>query len=339
MKIGIISDIHGNLPALKVILGELSRRRVSEVICAGDIVGYYPFVNEVIEELRRLGVLAIIGNHDHAVIQGVGIEESYSANIGVQYARKVISPDNYKYLLSLDSFREVRIGSVDITIFHGTPSDHLNGRVQAVTDLDSTRVRTRFAVGGHTHIPAVIRREGMLFVNPGACGQPRDFDVRASCAILDLDSMAVEFPRELYDIDAVYEKMAELGFDPRVAWSLYAGEWIGASKLNPASGLTLATELERSYHCWKYRYCYHVKNRETSARYNCYIQDGQPRLVSAPRYINGGTSIGLGREQIKVKMNAVASFKVLDGDLTLQSEHFNEVEDLRNSLGGDDGTP
>ena len=68
MKVGVVSDIHANAPALRVVLNDLADRNVDQVLCAGDVVGYYPFPNEVISLLQEHNIRSIVGNHDVAVL-------------------------------------------------------------------------------------------------------------------------------------------------------------------------------------------------------------------------------------------------------------------------------
>lgn len=326
MKIGVISDIHGNFPALTVALRALSSRRVSEVFCAGDLVGYYPFVNEVISELRRIGAVAVLGNHDQAVVSGIPIPESISATATAIHARKTIDSGNLKYLASLPTERRMKIEDKEIHVFHGTPASPVHGRVRSRADVEPALMRAAVAIGGHTHIPAVIPAGGALYVNPGSCGQPRDFDIRASCAVVDLETMTVEVVRELYDIDAVFQEMEALGFNSRIAWSLYAGEWVGSSILDPVSGMTWASGLAGEFDRREYRFCAHLRNRRSSGRYTCYIRDGRACLVTAPRYIEGallrdGDSYGY-----KSRGGAVAACRVIEGAPRLTPVHFSEAD-------------
>ena len=90
MKIAIISDIHGNIHGLKTVLSDLPK--VDKIICAGDITGYYPFINEVIDELKKNNVLSVRGNHDQYLIQGSAPQNvSPTVKASVDFTKKIIS--------------------------------------------------------------------------------------------------------------------------------------------------------------------------------------------------------------------------------------------------------
>jgi predicted phosphodiesterase len=67
MRIAIVSDIHGNLPALEAVLTDVARQEVDAVYCLGDLVGYAPFPNEVTDRIRREAFPTIMGNYDDGV--------------------------------------------------------------------------------------------------------------------------------------------------------------------------------------------------------------------------------------------------------------------------------
>src|SRR5262245_48079978 len=67
MRIGIFSDIHGNLPALTAVLADIAQQQVDRVYCLGDLVGYAPFPNEVVARIHDAGIPTIMGNYDDGV--------------------------------------------------------------------------------------------------------------------------------------------------------------------------------------------------------------------------------------------------------------------------------
>jgi len=99
--IGIISDIHGNLPALQAVLAALTTLGADRLICAGDVAGYYPFINECCQRLREAKALVVQGNHDFYLATGTPCPRSRSANDCLAYQARVITPENRAWLGSL----------------------------------------------------------------------------------------------------------------------------------------------------------------------------------------------------------------------------------------------
>ena len=89
--IAIISDVHGNYEALKVVLSEIDRLSIDEVYCLGDVVGYYSQVNECCDELKKRKVKCVMGNHDWYMASGTKCERSKSVNDCLDYLRKIKS--------------------------------------------------------------------------------------------------------------------------------------------------------------------------------------------------------------------------------------------------------
>ena len=92
MKIAFISDIHGNFEALKAVLEEIDRMGITQIYCAGDVVGYYAQINECCEELRKREIPCVMGNHDWYVAGGGFCPRSRSVNDCLAYQRTIIEP-------------------------------------------------------------------------------------------------------------------------------------------------------------------------------------------------------------------------------------------------------
>lgn len=229
MKYGIISDIHGNLEALKVVLEEL--KEVDKIICLGDIVGYGPLPNECIDEIRKLsGANIVVGNHDLASIGWKDISwfNEY-AQRAIIWTMDVLTDENKKYLASLPEIIEEK----DFVMVHGSLNDYtdeyITGVKKAGKNFKLLKERNLLLVG-HTHSPRLflkkehqpiysirlmdkdiikISNEAKFIVNVGAVGQPRDKDPRASFGIYDTggihDTVAQEIKicRVPYDIKKI----------------------------------------------------------------------------------------------------------------------------------------
>ena len=204
MKIGIISDIHGNYEALKVVLAELDRMSVSEVICLGDVVGYYAQVNECCDELRARAIPCVMGNHDWYMAGGGFCPRSKSVNDCLVYLRKVITDENVEWLRSFPVQRRFD----GLHVVHGGWADPLDEYLKWTESYFDNIPGHRF-VSGHTHVPMIRTSGGKTYCNPGSVGQPRDNDPRAAFATYDGE---FELHRAAYDPQPVFDLMKAAGF-------------------------------------------------------------------------------------------------------------------------------
>ncbi|MCJ7633960.1 metallophosphatase family protein, partial [Candidatus Bathyarchaeota archaeon] len=97
MNIGLIADVHGNVYGLNACVRDLFKRRVELILCAGDVVGYYPFVNEAISLLMKWNVITILGNHDVYLLQAKNINKTLYKEYAIDWADQVITPENRSY--------------------------------------------------------------------------------------------------------------------------------------------------------------------------------------------------------------------------------------------------
>ncbi len=240
MRYLILSDIHANVTALDAAL-EAVKGRWDKVLCLGDVVGYGPDPNEVIDRIRQLDALAIRGNHDKA---GSGIANAddfnpVARNVAL-WTREQLRPENQKWLEELPT-GPVSVGG--FSLVHGAfrdedeyvfaPAQALEGLLDApspITFFGHTHLQGGFTLRdnkvGVLHLkPAantltsnlVIEPGTTYLLNPGSVGQPRDGDARAGFAIADIENNSVEFWRVPYDIEAVQARMTAAGLpDPLV---------------------------------------------------------------------------------------------------------------------------
>lgn len=229
MRIAIISDIHSNLEALNSVLS--SFRSYDRLYCLGDIVGYGAQPNEVIEVLRGLKPdLVIAGNHDYAVLTGDVTGFVGHAARAALWTRRVIEPENLKFLSRLPLTESHPAGGTSITAFHGSPREPLEEYVFPGVPEVALRGLLDMAEGeilllGHTHLPMFYRWGKRAILNPGSVGQPRDGDPRASYAILETEDDKIEYQhiRVKYDIDSAASKIREQQLPVFLADRLYRG--------------------------------------------------------------------------------------------------------------------
>lgn len=217
----LVSDLHSNAAALKAVFARLRRKRIDEIICLGDFVGYGAEPNQVLDAMRnaRARKVYIRGNHDRVA---AGFDEgdsfNHAAREAVFWTRRHLSGPNRRFL------QKLTVGPLrhhDAVLCHGSPYDEDEyvfteyHAAQILTSLDAQLV-----LFGHTHLPAIfsideskqvagtlVRGEGTFrldssrryLINPGSVGQPRDRNPDASCALLDTARMTVQFFRVPYD--------------------------------------------------------------------------------------------------------------------------------------------
>jgi len=212
MKLGIISDIHGNNFALKAILEKTPN--VDLFIFLGDISGYYSFTEECVELLKKINIVAVKGNHDQilidCLINNKKPDLSYSIRYGSALLRSFLSASHYTidFLLSLPDFQEFMLDGNIFKCFHGAPWNPLTGRVypnfkewNRFMDVNADVILL-----GHTHYPFIKKlNNNKLIINPGSVGQPRDIGNMSSYIILDTLSLDVKLYRTSFDIQILID--------------------------------------------------------------------------------------------------------------------------------------
>lgn len=242
MKTLVCSDIHANLKALDAVL--LAAGEVDRVWCLGDIIGYGPDPNGVIERLAGLSNLTCLaGNHDLAALSVINLEnfnnESRSA---IEWQRSILSPESISFLTTLKSKSDQ---FTNISLAHGSPLDPIWGYVHSenAADMILHTVMAELVMVGHTHMQSFFRQprakdrvdyrmttagevidlDGRFILNPGSVGQPRDHDTRAAFAIYDDGDATFTMRRAAYDIKAVADQIFEFGLPAKNAERLFVG--------------------------------------------------------------------------------------------------------------------
>lgn len=214
MKIGIISDIHGNSHGLEKILSSLSD--CDKILCAGDLTGYYPFVNEVIDLLKKSNVICVLGNHDQYLLNGSAPKTSNNkVKTSVEFMKKVVSSESLSYITDLPLDLKLQIKGKKVLICHASPWDYLEGRIYPdYQNFDEFRkLPFDVIILGQTHHPMIKKVGKKIIVNPGSCGQPRDYNL-LSYAIWDTDSDSFEIKRVPWDIEKFKKEALLLGTSP-----------------------------------------------------------------------------------------------------------------------------
>jgi len=213
MLIGLISDLHANLPALEAVLADMPP--VDRLICTGDIVGYYADPNAVCERLRKLDVLTIRGNHDAYVIGALEPSAERRTAYRTDWTRDQLAQDNMDWLQALPTQAHLQADQYLLILRHANPWDEETYLYPDSPRLQEISLATNeIMVVGHTHHPMRHAAGGGLIVNPGSVGQPRDWNPQAAYAIFDSVSNAIDFRRVSYDVAKLQQHLRDLGWDP-----------------------------------------------------------------------------------------------------------------------------
>ncbi|MGO8677116.1 MAG: metallophosphoesterase family protein [Limisphaerales bacterium] len=228
MKILLVSDIHGNWPALQAVLA--AEPGADQVLCLGDLVDYGPEPAECVAwAMRSLTPDWLVqGNHDRAAALDESSRSSaaYEALAAATQAlsRQVLTPEMKQFLAGLQPLQRFQLDSAICVACHAVPSDPLylylpeNGPVTVwESELNSVKFPD-FLFVGHTHQPMKTRFRRTLVVNPGSVGQPRDGDPRAAYAIWDDGEVTLR--RAAYDVEKTVAAYQGLGLEPRIADTL-----------------------------------------------------------------------------------------------------------------------
>lgn len=237
MRIAIISDIHGNLEALKATLKFLSNEKITRIFCLGDIVGYGPFPNECIELIRKHCEVCLLGNHDAAVIGTTDIYYfNQYAKEAILWTQRIVTEYNKDYLKSLPFQHRVD----NALLVHSTPVqpeewNYIQSEFEARLYLD--KIEDSIVFIGHSHIPVVfsyseggfyketvlLDDEDRYIINVGSVGQPRDGDSRACFVVFDTENRQLQYIRLNYDIQKTYQAIIENNLPPFLAMRLLSG--------------------------------------------------------------------------------------------------------------------
>ncbi|MEO6350160.1 MAG: metallophosphoesterase family protein [Candidatus Limnocylindrales bacterium] len=240
MRIAVLSDVHGNLPALEAVLEAL--KPYDAVWQLGDVVGYGPQPDEVVARLTAENASGVRGNHDSAAIGELETSSfNDDARAAVEWTAAHINAETKGWLAALP----LRSVEAPFTLVHGSPRDPTWEYVYnaSIARANLAEFDTQHCLVGHTHIPLVFRErksgsvetaiaredsamtldDSRLIVNPGSVGQPRDGDRRASGMIIDTDERSLEWRRVEYPIAKVQKLMKQLRLPPRLVTRLEHG--------------------------------------------------------------------------------------------------------------------
>lgn len=249
MRLALLGDVHGNLPALDAVLAAIAHVPHDARLCLGDTVGYNAQPSACLARLRAEGFAFVMGNHDHDV--GHGVRRSGTNALARRLMEWTERQLNEAERAFLREQRHTLVSPHGFTAVHGCFLEEAARLVGYVTP-GSLRANLRALINntawpkvgfcGHTHVPVFGYMENdvceerelavgaavswpvgaqAVLLNPGSVGQPRDGDPRSAFAVVDLGERTAELFRVHYDIDAAVRAIEEAGLPHEVGTRLY----------------------------------------------------------------------------------------------------------------------
>jgi putative phosphoesterase len=236
-RVAVITDIHGNLAALEAVLAWIDAEGIERTYCGGDLVGYGAFPNEVCAVIEARAIPTIYGNYDYAIARdledcGCAYITEHDRELGQQSVAWTLE---HTEQASKDFMRELpfdlhfAVGAIPVHLVHGSPrkvNEYLfEDKPASLYERLAAAEQDRALVFGHTHKPWVREHGGVLFVNCGSVGKPKDGDPRAGFALLQESDggLTVTIERVEYDAEQAARDVAAAGLPGEYADKLLAG--------------------------------------------------------------------------------------------------------------------
>ncbi|HZI90990.1 MAG TPA: metallophosphoesterase family protein [Thermoleophilaceae bacterium] len=233
-RVAVVTDIHGNAVALAAALERIESLGIEQTYCGGDLVGYGPRPDEVCREIEERRIPTIYGNYDYAIGRdledcGCAYVTQHDRELGQQSVEWTLAHTDERskaFMRALPFDLRFELGGKRVRLVHGSPR-----KVNEYLFEDKpARTFERIAAGadcdvlvfGHTHKPWVAEYGGVLFVNCGSVGKPKDGDPRAAFAVLEAASTGTEvtIERVEYDAESVAREVAAAGLPGEYAEKL-----------------------------------------------------------------------------------------------------------------------
>jgi len=238
MRIAVLGDIHGNIEALRAAYDKASEQAPDRIYHLGDLGGYAPFVNEVVDFLIENKVEGVQGNYDYNVAAdaehcGCKYEDPQQAELAAlsfEWTKENTDARSRDYMSTLPAEIRFETEGRRVALFHATPRKNNVYWFEERQDrffLDMAgKSDADIMIYGHTHKPYRKDIGSMVFINAGSVGRPKDGDPRACVAVIDIMPHRVtsEFIRVPYDVESVASAIRQSGLPSFFADKLIEAE-------------------------------------------------------------------------------------------------------------------
>ncbi len=228
MKVGIITDVHGNIIALNAVLNEFEKIEVDKIICCGDIIGIGPNPEETVQELMKNEdkLIAVIGNHEQYLLKGLpknvhddkrtmSLEEIDNH----EWTHSKLSENSKKFISQFKISNIIEIEDKKIYIVH-YPSDekgiykkHIKNPTIKQNEEMFSGIDADIFIYGHTHTTSINNKNNKWYINLGSLGCPVKSNI-ANAGILEINKNEIRYKQLKieYDVNEVIQEIERLKF-------------------------------------------------------------------------------------------------------------------------------
>ena len=231
MRIAVISDIHGNLYALREVLEDIDNQNIDSIICLGDLVGYGPHPNEVIALIKRRNILCLKGNYDASVVDNdyTYIRDTDINSFSLPWTVEELRTSNRYYLDNLPDNLSMNVCGKSIKFVHGSPRKINEYLSEDYSELDEimNELKEDVLVCAHTHIPCAKKYGDKLLINVGSVGKPKIGRPNPTYAIIEITEdkeVKVQFRYLQYEYKRIMKDCIMLNFPSSITNSYETGK-------------------------------------------------------------------------------------------------------------------
>lgn len=222
MKLAILSDIHGNQYALSKVIDEIKSQNIDTLIVAGDTVGYYYGIKEVLDLLSSFKVYFVKGNHEVMLAQlrlnpEIGLELNKKYGSSLHRALKSLSQNEIDFLINLPHPESIVLDNLDILISHGSPwniDQYIYKKTDKLIWRKFLHLKEDIFIIGHTHYQHTERIGSKIVINPGSVGQNRSKSGLANWVVFDTETLIVTQFSTPYSVEKLIDECMKI--DPDV---------------------------------------------------------------------------------------------------------------------------
>lgn len=217
MRYVVLGDIHSNIAALDSVIEDIKTKDIDFILCVGDMVGYAPYPNEVINLMRKQNILCIQGNYDKAIgnrelVCGCDYKEEKQleqAGISVMFTNLTVSNENRAYLKALPKEIRIKAGELNVLVVHGSPrsqTEYLFEDSNEVAEV-TKELAEDVLICGHTHKPYYKVINGKHVINSGSVGKPKHGNPNATYVLVSIAEKNLNV--EIIEVPYDFEKTAK----------------------------------------------------------------------------------------------------------------------------------